>query len=249
MHLRVVKATELETLRIAKAPSAAPDIDIVRRVVAGEASLYELIMRRHNRMLFRLARSVLRDDDEARDVVQEAYVRAYRALNQFRGPDGFKSWLAQIVLNEARARLRKPLRLVDDDVDVYARESDGPEFGAMSCETQRILEAAIDALPHDFRVVFMLRGVEQLSIAESAELLGIKEATVKTRFHRARVMLQRALRRRFDELAPGSFHFGGDRCDAIVTAVLAKLAQPTDQRRTPCANTDVPSSSPRSPRS
>lgn len=228
-----MKAAELETLRIAKAPSAMLDTEIVRRVLAGEASLYELIMRRHNRMLFRLARGLLRDDDEARDVVQEAYVRAYRALDQFRGPDGFKSWLAQIVLNEARTRLRKPLRLVDDDVDAYALDSDGPEFGAMSCETQRILEVAIDRLPDDFRVVFMLRGVEQLSTAESAELLGIKEATVKTRFHRARVLLRNALRRRFDELAPDSFHFDGDRCDTIVTAVLAKLSEPLDHRRTP----------------
>jgi len=222
-----MKAAELEVLKVAKAPSATPDIEIVRRVLAGEAPLYELIMRRYNRMLFRLARSVLRDDDEARDVVQEAYVRAYRALNQFRGPDGFKSWLAQIVINEARTRLRKPLRLVDDDVEAYAMASDEPEFDAMSCETQHILEAAIDALPDDFRVVFMLRGVEQLSIAESAELLGIKEATVKTRFHRARLLLQHALRRRFDELAAGSFHFDGNRCDTIVATVLARLAEPS----------------------
>jgi RNA polymerase sigma-70 factor (ECF subfamily) len=203
------------------------DVEVIARVLAGEIALYELVMRRNNRLLFRLARSVVRDADEARDVVQEAYLRAYRKLGQFRGPGGFRSWLAQITLNEARARIRKPFLLVDDEdaiVDLQALRTDEPEFDAMSCESQRIIETAIDDLPDDFRVVFVLRGVEQLSIAESAELLGIKEATVKTRFHRARALLRHALSRRLDELAPGSFGFDGKRCDAIVAGVLAKLA-------------------------
>ncbi len=211
----------------ATAPSSLSDLEIVSRVLGGEVALYELVMRRHNRLLFRLARGIVRDDDEARDVVQETYLRAYRKLAQFRGPGGFKSWLAQITVNEARARTRKPMVLVDDEdaiVDLRALQSDEPEFDAMSCESQRIIERAIDDLPDDFRVVFVLRGVEQLSIAESAELLGIKEATVKTRFHRARTLLRQALDRRLDELAPGSFHFDGKRCDAIVAGVLAKLA-------------------------
>lgn len=226
-----------------------PDLEVIRRVLAGEPALYELVMRRYNRFLFRLARSVMRDDDEARDVVQEGYLRAYRKLEQFRGPDGFKSWLAQIVLNEARARLRKPLLLLDDEdalIDVHALESDEPEFDAMSCEAQRIIESAIDGLPDDFRMVFMLRGVEQLSIAETAELLGIKEATVKTRFHRARALLQHALTRRLDDLAPSSFDFDGSRCNAIVATVIARLPQPgtVDQSggSQPCeAQQDYPS--------
>jgi RNA polymerase sigma-70 factor (ECF subfamily) len=208
------------------APNALPDLEVIGRVLAGEVALYELVMRRHNRLLFRLARGVVRDDDEARDVVQEAYLRAYRKLDQFRGPGGFKSWLAQITLNEARARVRKPLLLVDDEdaiVDLPALHSDEPEFEAMSCESQRIIERAIDDLPDDFRVVFLLRGVEQVSIAESAELLGIKEATVKTRFHRARALLRHALTQRLDELAPATFNFDGAQCDAIVAGVLAKL--------------------------
>jgi RNA polymerase sigma-70 factor (ECF subfamily) len=207
-------------------PPALSDLEIISRVLAGEAALYELVMRRYNRMLFRLARGVMRDDDEARDVVQEAYVRAYRKLDQFRGPTGFKSWLAQIALNEARARTRKPLFVDDDDalVDLHALQSDEPEFEAMSCDSQRIIEAAIDALPDDFRMVFLLRGVEQLSTAESAAVLGIKEATVKTRFHRARILLRRALNRQLDELAPATFIFDGKRCDAIVAAVLPQLA-------------------------
>jgi len=218
--------TELERTLPPKTPSTLSDLEVIARVLGGETGLYELIMRRYNRLLFRLARSVVRDDEEARDVVQEAYLRAYRKLDQFRGPDGFKSWLAQITRNEARARVRKPLLLVDDEdaiVDLQALRSDEPEFDAMSCESQRIIEKAIDDLPDDFRAVFVLRGVEQLSIAESAELLGIKEATVKTRFHRARALLRQTLTRRLDELAPGSFNFDAKRCDAIVAGVLAKL--------------------------
>jgi RNA polymerase sigma-70 factor, ECF subfamily len=222
-----MQPTNVEQSRTAAAPNSLSDLEVISRVLAGEVALYELVMRRHNRLLFRLARGVVRDDEEARDVVQEAYLRAYRKLGQFRGPGGFKSWLAQIALNEARARVRKPLVLVDDEdaiIDLHALQSDEPEFDAMSCESQRIIERAIDDLPDDFRVVFVLRGVEQLSIAESAELLGIKEATVKTRFHRARTLLRQALNRRLDELAPGSFDFDGKHCDAIVAGVLAKLA-------------------------
>jgi len=221
-----MQRTELEQPLPASAPNALSDLEVIARVLAGETVLYELVMRRHNRLLFRLARGIVRDDDEARDVVQEAYLRAYRKLDQFRGPDGFKSWLAQITLNEARARVRKPLLLVDGEdaiVDLHALHSDEPEFEAMSHESQRIIESAIDDLPDDFRVVFVLRGVEQLSVAESAQLLGIKEATVKTRYHRARTLLRRALNRRLDELAPGTFTFDGKQCDAIVAGVLAKL--------------------------
>lgn len=217
---------ELEQLPADRLPSTLADDELIGRVLAGELHLYELVMRRHNRLLFRLARGVVRDADEARDVVQEAYLRAYRKLVQFRGPHGFKSWLAQIALNEARARLRKPPLLVASaDVldNLRALPTDEPEFDAMSCESQRIIERAIDDLPEDFRVIFVLRGVEQLSTAESAELLGIKEATVKTRFHRARALLRHALTRRIAELAPSTFEFDGTGCDAIVAAVLAKL--------------------------
>jgi RNA polymerase sigma-70 factor (ECF subfamily) len=168
--------TDRERSITATTPNSLSDLEVISRVLAGDLALYELVMRRHNRLLFRLARGVVSDDEEARDVVQEAYLRAYRKLDQFRGPDGFKSWLAQIALNEARARVRKPLVLIEDEdaiINLRALQSDEPEFDAMSCESQRIIERAIDDLPDDFRVVFVLRGVEQLSVAESAELLGI----------------------------------------------------------------------------
>jgi RNA polymerase sigma-70 factor, ECF subfamily len=218
---------ELEPSPAEGLSTAMSDLEVVHRVLDGEVALFELIMRRYNRLLFRIARGVVRDDDEALDVVQDAYLLAYRKLDQFRGPHGFKSWLTQIALNEARRRLRKPLVIVDDDedalLDLHALQSDEPEFDAMSCESQRIIENAIDGLPDDFRVVFLLRGVEQLSIAESAELLGIKEATIKTRFHRARALLRQALDRRLGEIAPDIFGFDGSRCDAIVSAVLTRL--------------------------
>jgi hypothetical protein len=147
------------------------DTEIVGRVLAGDRPLYGLIMRRYNRCLFRLVRSIVQDDDEARDVVQAAYISAYYHLGQFRGPAGFRAWLSRITINEACA----------------------------------------------------LRGVEQLSVTETAELLDIKPATVKTRFHRARRLLQQSLRRKLNGTASQAFPFDGQRCNAIVANVLAKI--------------------------
>jgi RNA polymerase sigma-70 factor, ECF subfamily len=202
------------------------DVAIVERVLAGDAALYELIMRRYNRLLFRLARAVLREDDEARDAVQVAYVRAYYHLDQFRGPTGFKSWLARIVVNEANARLRRAPTLVEHDDQVLALpdwDAEGPESAAIAGDLLQVLQAAIDRLPEEFRSVFMLRGVEQLSVAETADMLGIKAATVKTRFHRARRLLQEALHRKLDDIARETFRFDANRCDHIVSAVLTAI--------------------------
>jgi RNA polymerase sigma-70 factor, ECF subfamily len=205
-----------------EAPNAITDADVVVRVLAGDGPLYELIMRRYNRLLFRLARSIVHEDDEARDVVQAAYVRAYYHLNQFRGPAGFRAWLARIAINEAYARTRGAPTLVGDDHVLTLPDCDlaEPENAAMGGETLRILQIAIDRLPDEFRSVFMLRAVEQLSIAETAEVLDIKPATVKTRFHRARRLLQESLHRKLDDLARQTFQFDGHRCDGIVAAVL-----------------------------
>jgi RNA polymerase sigma-70 factor (ECF subfamily) len=204
------------------------DNEIVERILAGEQPLYELLIRRYNRLLFRLARSILREDDEARDVVQATHVLAYYHLGQFRGPTGFGSWLARIAINEASARARRLSTgrdCIDDDVLLQLPEiaTAEPENIAIGGETLRVVEAAIDRLPEEFRTVFMLRGVEQLSIAETAMVLDIKPATVKTRFHRARRLLQAALQRSADEVASGSFGFAGPHCDRIVAAVFAAL--------------------------
>jgi len=212
----------------AAVPAAGmPDAAIVARVLTGDSALFELLMRRYNRLLFRLARGILRDDDEARDVVQAAYVRAYYHLEQFRGPAGFKAWLARIAVNEALGRARRDALTIPDGEQHSATLPDlaetEPENAASSRDLLRILQAAIDRLPEEFRQVFMLRGVEQLSIAETAELLDIKPATVKTRFHRARLMLQQLLQRKLDDVARDTFPLGGQRCDAIVGTVLARI--------------------------
>src|SRR5688500_18079797 len=207
--------------------AAIADADVVARVLRGDTALFELLMRRYNRLLFRLARGIVRDDDEARDVVQAAYVRAYYHLDQFRGPAGFKAWPARIAINAAPAPVRRTPDSVDAEHPQLLALPDlatiGPENAASSRDLLRILQAAIDRLPEEFRQVFMLRGVEQLSIAETAELLEIKPATVKTRFHRARRMLQELLQRKLDDVARDTFPLGGQRCDAIVGTVLARI--------------------------
>jgi RNA polymerase sigma-70 factor (ECF subfamily) len=214
------------------APEAIPDAgiadaDVVARVLAGDTALFELLMRRYNRLLFRLARGIVGDDDEARDVVQAAYVRAYYHLDQFRGPAGCKAWLARIAVNEPLGRVRRTPESVDAEEKHVLGLPDlatiEPENAASSRDLLRILQAAIDRLPEEFRRVFMLRGVEQLSIAETAELLEIKPATVKTRFHRARRMLQELLHRKLDDVARDTFPLGGQSCDAIVGTVLARI--------------------------
>ena len=215
------------------------DAEIVAQVLAGDAALFELVMRRYNRMLFRLARSIVRDDDEARDVVQAAYVSAYYHLSQFRGPHGFRSWLARIAINEAYARTRRAAPVLDPDqiLTLPALDAAEPENAMIGNDLLRIVQAAIDRLPEEFRSVFMLRGVEQLSIAETAALLDLKPATVKTRFHRARRLLQEALNRKLDHAARETFRFDGARCDAVVAAVLKRInvrgEMPTPRKEDP----------------
>jgi RNA polymerase sigma-70 factor, ECF subfamily len=208
------------------ADAVIADAAIVARVRTGDSALFELLMRRYNRLLFRLARGIVREDDEARDVVQAAYVRAYYHLDQFRGPDGFKAWIARIAINEALGRVRRAPEIVDAEQHVLALPDlvqIEPENAASGRDVLRILQDAIDRLPEEFRQVFMLRGVEQLSIAETAELLEIKPATVKTRFHRARRMLQDLLQRKLDHVVRDTFPLGGQRCDGIVAAVLERI--------------------------
>jgi RNA polymerase sigma-70 factor, ECF subfamily len=228
------------------APSAAAelsDYELVERVRAGDAVAFELIMRRHNRRLFRLARSILRSGAEAEDVVQETYVRAYASLDQFLGPHNLAAWLARIAANEALGRVRGWGRVVSleeyaarEDVaarlgeTMTSRQSD-PERLTGNGELRRLLEGAIDGLPDDFRTVFVLRAVEGMSIAETAEALSIRPETVKTRFHRARHRLRETLGARLDALLPATFEFGGASCDRIVATVLARLRPAFDAAR------------------
>jgi RNA polymerase sigma-70 factor (ECF subfamily) len=217
-----------------------PDEELARRVAAGETPALRLLMRRHNQTLFRTARAILRDDAEAEDVVQEAYLKAIRAIGTFRSDARLATWLVRIVVNEALARLRRTRRaaaVIPLTGDTSAEEqleyneapdllNLSPEPAALGAETRRIVEAKIDALPEAFRTVFVLRALEELTVEETATALGIPEATVRTRFFRARGQLRESLSRELDLALAQAFHFAGDRCDRIVANVLARLEEP-----------------------
>ena len=202
------------------------DAELVRRIRGGEPALFELVMRRYNQRLFRVLRSLLRDDFEAEDVLQEAYVRAFTHLGQLERPERLASWLTHIAVHEAKARLRKRGRVVDlKEVAVRAMRSDAidPEQETVGKQLQTVLAAAVDALPIGYRTVFVLRDLEGLSTAEVAESLRLSEQAVKMRLHRARGALRDALYERVGAAALPPFSFDGDRCDRIVTAVLERL--------------------------
>lgn len=209
--------------------SQLSDRAIVSRVLAGERHLFELLMRRYNQRFFRLARAYIKDPDEAEDVVQEAYIRAYSNLTQFSG-DSFGAWAARIAVNEALGRLRRntPLRLADEVPQEPGIESEAkdcaPDQLAGRDQMLTFIAVAVDRLPQDFRAVFMLRSVEQLSVEETARYLNIPCATVKTRLFRANALLQSRLSRYLADVSGDAFSFGGVRCDRIVTHVLVRLS-------------------------
>lgn len=217
------------------------DAELARRIGARDERAFEAVMRAHNRMLFRIARSILKDDAEAEDAVQEAYLAAYRGIASFRGRAKLSTWLARIVINEAYGRLRKQKRAVAVVVpfDAAQRRDDGernpeegimpgdtveqPDAAAMRAELRRMLERRIDALPDQFRTVFMLRDVEEMSVDETAECLDVPAATVRTRAFRARALLREALSRDLDAATVDAFGFAGERCDRIVAKVLERV--------------------------
>src|SRR5690606_8059968 len=202
----------------------------------GAMAPFELLMRRYNRRLFRIARGILKDDGEAEDAVQETYVCAWFKLGQFRGPAGFAGWLCQIATNEAlmrRRRLQRTRRnmagVVEDrwgsaDPVAELRSPDaGPAALVHEGQLRQLLESAIDGLPDVYRDAFVLREVEQMSVAETACCLGIEEGAVKTRVHRARKLLQRNLTAELTTAMEGAFAFDGARCDRLVAKVLGRI--------------------------
>lgn len=208
------------------------DAEIVERVLRGEIALYELLMRRHNQRLYRVIRSVLTDDAEAEDVLQDAWVRAYAHLKQFKGAASFSTWVIRIGYHEALARARKrtrwaPLENPEGEIvaEVERRTADAetPEGQAIRRQIGAILEAAVDGLPESFRSVFMLREVERLSTAETAECLAISEEAVKTRLFRSRALLRRELEKRAGPAIAETYAFMGERCDRTVARVLERL--------------------------
>jgi RNA polymerase sigma-70 factor (ECF subfamily) len=207
--------------------SELSDEDVLARVSAGDIAAFELIMRRYNRRLFRAVRAILKDDGEVEDVIQEAYVSAYAHLADFSGRAKFSTWLTRIAIHEAFGRLRKRRRVEPWDgtagEDEMMTPIPSPEKHASDGELRALLERVVDTLPEAFRTVFVLRAVEQLSVAETSEVLGIPEDTVKTRLHRARGLLQSRIEAHVGDRVPNLYDFQGAQCDAIVARVLGRL--------------------------
>jgi RNA polymerase sigma-70 factor (ECF subfamily) len=210
----------------------ASDAEVVARILEGDARLFEVLMRRYNQRIFRVARAVLRDEAEAEDVMQHAYVEAFRHLGQFEGRASFATWLTKIALHEALARLRRRGRQerLDDHggEDAMAKlvsADPDPEQQMLSGQVRALLEAALDALPLSYRSVFVLREVEGLSTAESAECLGVRPDVVKTRLLRARALLREELAQRAGVCSASAFTLHLSRCDRVVAAVFARVLE------------------------
>jgi RNA polymerase sigma-70 factor (ECF subfamily) len=212
------------------------DEQIVEEVRAGDLDRFEALMRRYNQRLYRVARAVLRDDGEAQDVVQDAWVRAFTHLDQFAGRARFSTWVTRIALYEAwgRARRRSRFESIDDDASATAMRhraaGPDPESAAADREIASILESAIENLPEGYREVFVLREVETLSTAETAECLELTPENVKTRLHRARGLLRRNLTARAGTAVESAYAFDGARCDRIVASVMERLRVQTGSR-------------------
>ena len=215
--------------------SPLTDMELVERVRSGDARAMEPLMRRHNRSLYRTARAILRDDTEAEDAVQDAYIQAFRNLEAFRGDSAFSTWLVRIAANEALMRRRRNTRRAEIipinhengelPMDEIAQDTAaGPEERAFGAELRRRLESRIDALPDLYRAVFMMRAVEEMSVEDTAAALGLPAATVRTRFFRARALMRTSLEHDVDNALPDAFSFDGERCDRIVAGVMARFA-------------------------
>jgi RNA polymerase sigma-70 factor (ECF subfamily) len=210
------------------------DEEVVARVLAGETAMFEIVMRRHNQRLYRVARAILRNDAEAEDVMQDAYVRAYEHLDQFAGRAKFSTWLARIAVHEALGRQHRANRYQEltpisepegDPMDRFASLAPDPEQQAASSEIRRLLEEAVEKLPDTYRVIFMLRDVEELSTTDAAEILEITEENVKVRLHRARALLRKSLYARAGMEKNEAFTFHAVRCDRVVKNVFERLRE------------------------
>ena len=218
-----------------RAAPAEDELTLARRVASGDRAAFEIIMRRYNRRLYRLARASLRDDSEAKDALQEAYLNAYRGIGSFRGEATLSTWLSRLVLNECGVRQRRSARRRDivplvsfdtnrTETERVADVAEAPDRAAARIQLRAILESKLGELPEALRVVFVLRSVEELSVAEAAQTLGIAEETVRVRHFRAKGMLREALAREIDLAETDLFEFGGAHCDGLVASVLARVS-------------------------
>ena len=209
------------------------DEQVVERILGGQTALFEVLMRRHNERLYRAARAIVRDESEAEDVMQQAYVNAYSHLRQFDGRSQVSTWLTRIAIHEALARVRRRRRYTDMDMDADRTPDQAvdtsntalpdPERLAFSSEIGALVETAVDRLPDGAREVFVLRMVEGMNTAEVAAALDVSEAVVKTRLSRARAAVRRDLSGHFETAAATTFRFLRPRCDRVVAAVLARI--------------------------
>jgi len=202
------------------------DEELVQRVKDGQTSLFEIIMRRYNQRLFRVVRAIVKNESEAEEIMQDAYVRAYEHLDQFMGRSKFSTWLTKIAVYESYALLRQRKRVVGaDDLQegIMTASEPSPEQLTFDTELRSLLEAAVDNLPGDYRAVFMMRDIEGLSTAETAECLELTEENVKVRLHRARGLLRRDLLNQVGASSAEAFQFLGARCDRVVGNVLERI--------------------------
>jgi RNA polymerase sigma-70 factor (ECF subfamily) len=224
----------MQTQTVLASYDGLPDLELVGRVRSGDARAMDALMRRHNRLLYRTARAILRNDAEAEDAVQEAYIRAYRYLDTFRGDSKLSTWLVRIAANQALMRRRRNARSAvvlpldgsgssGEEAPEATSEEPGPESQALRAQLRGLLETRIDQLPDGYRAVFVLRALEELSVEETATALGIPEATVRTRHFRARSLLRESLARDIDLTLDDAFGFDGARCDRMVATVLSSL--------------------------
>jgi RNA polymerase sigma-70 factor (ECF subfamily) len=215
-------------------PKVTGDSDLVTRALARDETAVRAIMKANNRRLYRLARGIMRNDTEAEDVVQETYVRAFTRLDEFRGEASLSTWLSRIAMNEALGRLRRQRPAVDlSSLVEHRREAeiirfplasaDDPEKSVAQREIREIVERAVDELPEAFRLVFITRVIEGMNVEETADILGLKPETVKTRLHRARTMLRDNVERKIGPVVMEAFPFAGVRCDRLTGAVLKRL--------------------------
>jgi RNA polymerase sigma factor (sigma-70 family) len=225
----------MEQLAMAEGSAAAQDRSMAMSIAAGDPSAFERMMRQYNRRLYRLARATLRDRTEAEDALQDAYICAYRSMGNFRGDASLGTWLSRLVLTECFARLRRTVRrekvvpMVSasrhvESTHMIVDNSDSPDTALARGQIRELLERNVDELPESYRTVFVMRSVEELTVGETAEILGIPEETVRSRHFRARNLLRESLARELDAAEPDLFEFGGDHCDRVVANVLARLA-------------------------
>jgi RNA polymerase sigma factor (sigma-70 family) len=213
--------------------TAERDSVLVARIIAGDHASFATVMRRYNRRLYRLARATLRDDAEAEDALQDAYLHAYRCLAQYRHESALGTWLSRLVLNECFARLRRTARRQkiipltttrkDNEVNNVADQAEGPDAAAVRVQMRALIQGKLDELPVDFRLVFVLRCIEEMSVADVAQYLRVPEATVRSRYFRARALLRDTLGREVETAERDVYAFGGARCDGIVATVMSRI--------------------------